>query len=84
MTAGQCFRFVYPKYLCILASCFQLGFSTTDLALGLCSLHLWKHWVGAKDFSTGVRIVLPVDFPVAMETNCVNRALLQSLQPPGM
>lgn len=83
MTAGQCFRSVCPKYLCILASCFQLAF--------LLKIWLWDcvHCSSSPGSTgwgqriIGVRLVLPVDFPVAKETDYVNRALFQSLQPPG-
>lgn len=90
-TAGQYCRFVCPKYLCILASCFLLGFSAKDqlwacahCSCGNRSLHHRKHWVGVKDFSKGLRHAVPVGFSVAMETDCVNSAVWQSLQPRGM
>ena len=47
------------------------------------SLHHRKHWVGVKDFSKGLRHAVPVGFSVAMETDCVNSAVWQSLQPRG-
>lgn len=32
--------------------------------------------MGTEDFSTSLRNALPVDFPVAMETDCANRLSL--------
>ena len=87
-TAGQYCRFICPKYLCILASCFLLGFFLLKISFGplLTALEVSitgsTGW-GVKDFSKGLRHAVPVDFSVAMETDCVNSAVWQSLQPRG-